>query len=309
MKKTHPGRDKELRPFVKWAGGKSQLLKQFEELYPRKFSTYFEPFLGGGGVFFDLYSKRRISRAILSDSNKDLMNLWSAIKHALDDLTAELEVLQKHLGHRGRYYERRKEFNSIQLNPDFLLRPHIRKAALMLYLNKTCYNGLYRVNSHGQFNVPLGRYKNPKLYEQSNLNAVHEALNHAEKVQLRCVGFETCAKNATKGDFVYFDPPYQPVSKTSSFTTYTAGGFGEEEQANLARIFMELDSKGCYVMQSNSYSEHFLQRLYPKYFPNFVHKVKSLRAISSVGSGRGPIREFVILNYGISKRHLGEYFD
>ncbi len=307
MKKTHHSRDIELRPFVKWAGGKSQLLKQFEELYPHEFSAYFEPFLGGGAVFFDLYSKRRISRAILSDGNKDLMNLWSAVRNAVGDLIAELEILQKHVAHRAKYYERRKEFNSIDLDKDFPLRPHIRKAALMLYLNKTCYNGLYRVNAQGQFNVPLGRYKNPKLYEHSNLSAVHEALNHDEKVQLRYVGFELSVKDAKKDDFVYFDPPYQPVSKTSSFTSYTAGGFGEEEQNTLARVFRELDSKGCYVMQSNSYSKDFLQKLYPEYFPNFVHDVEAPRAISSVGSGRGPIREFVILNYRIKRKQLVEY--
>jgi DNA adenine methylase len=304
MKKIDHSRDKELRPFVKWAGGKSQLLNQFEALYPQKFSTYFEPFLGGGAVFFDLYRKKRISRAILTDSNKDLMNLWSAVKNVVGDLIAELEVLQTHVAHRVKYYERRKEFNSIELDKDFRVRQHIRKAALMLYLNKTCYNGLYRVNAHGQFNVPLGRYKNPKLYQRANLSAVHEALNHDEKVQLRCVGFEICAKEAKKGDFVYFDPPYQPVSKTSSFTSYTAGGFGEVEQNTLARVFRELDSNGCYVMQSNSYSEDFLQKLYSEYFPDFVHKVKAPRAISSVGSGRGPIQEFVILNYRAKRTQL-----
>jgi DNA adenine methylase len=304
MRKIQSRGDKTLSPFVKWAGGKSQLLKQFARLYPARFKTYFEPFLGGGAVFFDLHSKGKINKAILSDSNSDLMNLWSAVKYSVTELVEELEILQKRSSDRAAYYESRKEFNLLSLNDGFLSKPHVRKAALMLYLNKTCFNGLYRVNSQGKFNVPFGRYKSPSLYKRPKIMAIHQALNHENKVELRCEDFGSCVRDAEKGDFVYFDPPYQPISKTSSFTSYTAGGFGEEQQERLAQTFRDLYSRGCYVMESNSYSEEFLEELYSDYFPQGFHEVRASRAISSVGSGRGAIREFVILTYPARAKYM-----
>lgn len=285
-----------LAPFVKWAGGKTQLLKQYADLYPLSFGTYHEPFLGGGAVFFDLYSKGKIKRAILSDRNEDLMNLWAALKCDLGRLVSELERLQKDVNDKSGYYRHRKEFNSTPLSHSFLTEPDFRKAALLVYLNKTCYNGLYRVNAQGKFNVPFGQYRGPRLFDRSNLTSVRRALNDEGKVELRCEDFESCVKDAKRGDFIYFDPPYHPLSATSSFTGYTAGGFGIQEQKRLSRVFRRLDARGCHVMLSNSHSEEDLRPLYRRYFRNKV-VVRASRSISCVGSKRGAIQELVIVNY------------
>jgi len=285
-------------PFVKWAGGKSQLLKVFERLYPGEFKTYYEPFLGGGAVFFDLYAKGRISRAVLSDLNADLMNLWAAIRESVNELIAQLETLQRKVNDRAFYYEKRREFNSIRLRENFLDEPDIRKASLLVFLNKTCYNGLYRVNAKGEFNVPFGRYRNPQLFDEANLRRVHQALKDRERIRLLCTDFQEAVKNAEKGDFIYFDPPYQPLGKTANFTEYVAGGFGPEEQKRLSEVFREMDERGCFLMLSNSSKREFLEPLYKPYFEkDYVLEVKAARAISSIGSKRGPVKEFVIMNY------------
>lgn len=285
-------------PFVKWAGGKSQLLKVFNTLYPRWFKTYYEPFLGGGAVFFDLYAKGKISRAVLSDLNADLMNLWAAIRENVDELINQLEALRRKVSDRAFYYERRREFNSIKLRENFLDEPDVRKASLLIFLNKTCYNGLYRVNAKGEFNVPFGRYRNPQLFDEANLRAVHQALKDRDRIRLLCTDFQNAVKNAEKGDFIYFDPPYQPLGKTANFTEYTAGGFGPGEQKRLAEVFRNMDERGCFLMLSNSSKREFLEPLYNPYFEKgYVLEVKAARAISSVGSKRGPVKEFVIMNY------------
>jgi len=287
-------------PFVKWAGGKSQLLKKYKEYYPKKFNTYYEPFLGGGAVFFDLCSLGRISKAVLSDFNSELMNLWAAVKWKVEELISELEPLQKKVNNSRDYYEIRIEYNNTELNKDFLLNPHIRKAALLLYLNRTCYNGLYRVNVKGKFNVPFGRYKNPRLVDRDNLMMVRKTLNDGDRIELRCEDFGKCVENAKRGDFIYFDPPYQPLNATSSFTGYTAGGFGIREQKRLSKVFKRLDRLGCYEMLSNSHSEEVLRPLYKKYFIDRAFVVQAPRAISCVGTGRGLINELVILSYNLS---------
>ncbi|MBO3755028.1 MAG: DNA adenine methylase [Candidatus Brockarchaeota archaeon] len=285
-------------PFVKWAGGKSQLLKVFSMLYPRRFKTYYEPFLGGGAVFFDLYAKHKISRAVLSDLNADLMNLWAAIRENVDELISQLEALRRKVNDRDFYYEKRKEFNSIKLRENFLEEPDIRKASLLIFLNKTCYNGLYRVNAKGEFNVPFGRYRNPQLFNEANLRAVHQALKDRDRIRLLCMDFQDAVKDAEKGDFIYFDPPYQPIGETANFTEYTAGGFGPDEQKRLAEVFGNMDERGCFLMLSNSSKREFLEPLYKPYFEKgYVLEVKAARAISSIGSKRGPVKEFVIMNY------------
>ncbi|MEM2980122.1 MAG: DNA adenine methylase [Thermoproteota archaeon] len=285
-------------PFVKWAGGKSQLLKVFNMLYPKGFKTYYEPFLGGGAVFFDLYAKGKISRAVLSDLNADLMNLWATVRENIDELISQLEALQRKVNDRAFYYEKRKEFNSIRLRENFLDKPDICKASLLIFLNKTCYNGLYRVNAKGEFNVPFGRYRNPQLFDKANLRAVHQALKDRNRIRLLCTDFQDALKDAEKGDFIYFDPPYQPLGKTAYFTEYTAGGFGPEEQRRLAEVFRKMDECGCFLMLSNSSKREFLEPLYKPYFErDCVLEVKAARAISSIGSKRGPVKEFVIMNY------------
>ena len=247
-------------------------------------------------MFFDLYSRGKIKRAILSDRNEDLMNLWAALKCDLGRLVSELGKLQKDVNDKSSYYRHRKEFNSTSMDHSFLAEPDFRKAALLVYLNKTCYNGLYRVNAQGKFNVPFGRYRAPRLFDRSNLTSVHRALNDEGKVELRCEDFEACVKDAKRRDFIYFDPPYQPLSATSSFTGYTAGGFGILEQKRLSRVFKRLDALGCHVMLSNSHSEEVLRPLYGRYFRNKI-VVKAPRSISCVGSKRGAIQELVIVNY------------
>lgn len=285
-------------PFVKWAGGKSQLLKEYRKLYPKNFNTYFEPFLGSGAVFLDLYTLKKIKKAVLSDINKDLMNLWAAIKENVDDLISHLEELQRHVNNKDYYYKKRKEFNSIKLSENFISKPNIRKAALFLYLNKTCYNGLYRVNSKGEFNVPFGKYENPRIYDEKNLRVVHNILKDDDKITLLCTDFEEAIENAGEGDFIYFDPPYQPISETSSFTKYTPNGFGHHDQVRLSKVFRQFDEKGCYVMLSNSSNKVFLKPLYKPYFEKgYVIEVKANRFISCNGDDRGPVKELVILNY------------
>ncbi len=280
-------------PFVKWAGGKSQLLPQLSRFYPERFSTYYEPFLGGGAVFFDLLSKGRITSAVLNDANKDLMNLWAAIKLEADPLMEESAKLQKETDDSSLFYKNRREFNSIELNPTFLTRPSVSKAALLLYLNKTCYNGLYRVNAEGKFNVPFGRYEHPKLFDERNLKAVSYALKDDGRAELSSTDFEAAVRDTAKHDFVYLDPPYQPLSSTASFTGYTASAFDWQDQERLAELYHKLSRKGSYLMLSNSpkVRELYEGRGYR------IEVLGAARAISSVGNKRGPVEELVVMNY------------
>jgi DNA adenine methylase len=291
-------------PFLKWAGGKTQLLTQFSKLYPKSFNNYFEPFLGAGAVFFELRGTHRIKKAYLNDSNKDLMNLWSAVKLELEELINELMLLQKQTDNEKLFYERRKEYNSIDLSSEFLEQPDVRKAALLVFLNKTCYNGLYRVNANGKFNVPFGSYRKPRLFSLANLRAVNKVLQDHGRIILTALDFEDAVREAGRNDFAYLDPPYQPLTSTSRFTSYTAGGFGQDQQARLAKVFADLDSRRCHVMESNSLSRSFLEPLYTKYLAKKMFEtVKAARAISSKALGRGAIEELVIMNYEIPGSH------
>ncbi len=271
----------EPEPFLKWAGGKSQLLKQFQALFPSKFNNYLEPFVGAGSVFFYLYNTGRLKskKIILIDSNEELINCFLAIKENVERLISILKG-PKYVNKKEVYYRIRAE------------EPHDRfeRAARTIYLNKTCFNGLYRVNSKGKFNVPFGRYKNPLICDSENLRAVSIALKN---VKILCADFEKCLEYAGKGDFIYFDPPYQPLSKTSNFTSYTKNAFSEEDQKRLCEVFKRLDKRGCKIMLSNS-DTHFIRNLYKKYR---IEVVYAKRAINCKPSGRGAIKELVILNY------------
>ncbi len=268
-------------PFLKWAGGKSQLLKQFECFLPPKFNNYLEPFVGGGAVFFYLYNTGRLKgkKIILIDSNEELINCFLVIKENVERLISILKG-PKYVNKKEVYYRIRAE------EP----KDRFERAARTIYLNKTCFNGLYRVNSKGKFNVPFGRYKNPLICDSRNLRAVSIALKN---VKILCDDFEKSLEYAGKGDFIYFDPPYQPLSKTSNFTSYTKDGFGEAEQRRLYCVFHELDKRGCKVMLSNSNTD-FIKRLYRRYR---LERVKANRAINCKAEGRGKIEELVILNY------------
>lgn len=277
-------------PFLKWAGGKGQLLKEFERHFPASFSIYFEPFLGGGAVFFHLFSKGRITRAVISDSNKDLVNCYVVIRGRIDELSAGLDVLQNRTKDKQYFYDARRRFNEIILENG--LDCNVEKAALMIYLNKTCFNGLYRVNRKGMFNVPWGGYRNPKICDELNLRCVHEALARSD-IKILCTDFHDAMKNAHARDFVYLDPPYQPVSPTSSFTSYTPGSFRSRDQQRLAEAFAQLSLRGCLLMLSNSPR---VESLYRKAGYHMT-QLRAARAISSVGNKRGPVDELLVKNY------------
>ncbi len=269
-------------PFLKWAGGKGQLLKQYEVFFPEKFNNYLEPFVGGGAVFFYLHNTSRLNngkRIILIDSNYELVNCYLAIKKNVNKLIVILSS-SKFVNKENVYYKIRKE------EP----QDEFERAARTIYLNKTCFNGLYRVNSQGKFNVPFGGYKNPLICDTENLIAVSRVL---QNVEILCADFERCLEFAKRGDFIYFDPPYQPLSKTSSFTSYTKAPFSEKDQHRLFFIFKELDKIGCKVMLSNS-DTHLIRKLYKGFR---IEVVYAKRAINCKASGRGEISELVILNY------------
>jgi DNA adenine methylase len=272
------------KPFLKWAGGKQQLLSQFDEFLPDRFERYIEPFVGGGAVFFHLWNVGCLQGPIfLSDNNEELINTYTVIR---DRVEALIELVGEHKRQHNRdYYYRIRA-----LDRQDIVLTDVERAARTIYLNRTCYNGLYRVNQKGQFNVPMGSYKNPTILYEETLRAAHEALR---EVSLAVSDFEAILDLAQPDDFVYFDPPYAPVSKTSSFTSYTAGSFGEDDQRRLANVYAVLSERGCWCMLSNSYTPLILD-LYREYR---VETVQAIRAINSDANGRGNINEVVVLNY------------
>lgn len=286
-------------PFVKWAGGKSQLLKLLMGHVPHSFKVYHEPFLGGGALFFRLHSMGRIRKARLADASKDLVNSYIALRDETEALLTELEILQSHAGHKDFFYEvGRPKFNKIRLRTG--LEGNVERAALFIYLNKTCYNGLYRVNSSGEFNVPWGSYRSPKIYDEANLREVAEVLRKPG-IEIDCCDYADCVSEADAGDFVYLDPPYQPLSKTAWFAHYTPDSFRREDQERLASVFRQLDSRGCLLLMSNSFNP-LVEELYAKHLrPGMWCKAQATRKISCNGEGRGRIAEYIIWNYGPEK--------
>ena len=267
------------RPFLKWAGGKRQLISQFDEFLPKNYKKYIEPFVGGGAILFYLPPKQ----AIIIDDNVELINCYNMIKKNVDEL---IKSLKKHKNKKTYFYEIR----SLDRDPEFYNKlSDVERASRTIFLNRCCYNGLYRVNSKGQFNVPFGKYKNPNFCDEKNLNAVHEAL---QDVGIHKGSFERCLEFAEKGDFVYLDPPYHPISRTAYFTSYTRKNFGKESQEKLFKTFKKLDDRGCMVMLSNSH-EKFILDLYKGYK---IVTIRAKRAINSVASKRGEIKEALILN-------------
>jgi DNA adenine methylase len=266
-------------PFLKWAGGKSRLLAQFEPFFPEHFERYHEPFLGGGAVFFHL----RPEQASLSDLNGRLVACYRVIR---DEPGALMERLDDHRRRHNRqyFYEARTRFNGARNMTD------LDRAALFIYLNKTCFNGLYRENSRGEFNVPLGSYVDPAVYDPSTIEAVSQAL---QGVELRNEGFEGVAERAQAGDLVYFDPPYVPMSATSSFTNYTGAGFDLRLQERLAQLFDTLSRRGVYVMLSNS-DTPVVRELFAGWR---VESIRAGRSINSRGSGRGEVGEVLVCGW------------
>jgi len=275
-----------LQPFLKWAGGKSQLLPQLSPFFPRACRRYHEPFLGGAAVYWHLFTLREQGRmsfqgARLADVNPELINCYLQVRDHPDLLVQALMDLQRHHS-RERYYHIR-QWDTAQLNP-------VQRAARFIYLNKTCYNGLYRVNRSGQFNVPIGRYQNPQIFVPEVLIKNSAALKDTEIV---CAPFQTILDCAEPGDFIYFDPPYAPVSKTANFTSYTAYPFGQEAQEELAAVFRQLHQRGCKLMLSNSWTES-VRRLYRDFY---CLEVKAARAINSKADRRHRISELLVINY------------
>lgn len=272
---------KSTRPFLKWAGGKRQLLPILTSFIPKKYDTYYEPFVGAGAVLFALQPEK----AVINDNNKDLINCYIVIRDNLDELITDLE---KYKNEEECFYRIR----DLDRNESFFDMSPIEKASRTIYLNKTCYNGLFRVNSQGHFNVPFGKYKNPKFVDVEVLKSIQQYLIKNSVTILNC-DFEEAVKDAKKGDFIYFDPPYHPISKTSSFTGYSVNGFGEAEQVRLQKVFKELDKRGCFVMLSNSSTD-----LIKKLYSNFNLKtIQANRNINSKATGRGKIDEILVLNY------------
>jgi len=277
--------DKQLKPFTKWTGGKRQLLPYLNEWKPKRFNKYYEPFVGGGAFFFELAPEE----AIINDLNTELINTYRQIKDNVEDLISNLRI---HEAENSKDYYlhirsadrdgRLEEFTPVQ------------KAARLLYMLRVNFNGLYRVNSKNQFNVPYGRYKNPKILDEELLRTLNDYFNNNNISFFNC-DFEEVVASAGVGDFVYFDPPYAPVSATSSFTSYTSAGFGLEEQIRLRDVFKKLDEKGAYVMLSNS-SVPLIHELYRDYADK-IKIVGANRMINSKADKRGKVDEVIITNY------------
>ena len=276
----------EPKPFVKWAGGKRQLMSELEKNFPTKFGTYLEPFLGGGAVMFDLLTKEPNLKCNVSDLNSDLVLAYVTIRDRLEKLIESLEDHSKnyHKDSTGYYYEVRNQEPKNQ----------IEKVSRLLFLNKTCFNGLYRVNSKGKFNVPLGRYTNPNIVNKENLQAVSKILQ-SEKIKISCRDFSSIIKDAKKEDFVYFDPPYQPVSDTANFTSYTHRDFTEDDLERLADLGDQLNSKGCHVLLSNSNSKTVKDFFSKKHWK--ISSINANRAINSNAQKRTGHKEIIIKNY------------
>ena len=273
-----------VKPFVKWAGGKRQLVPTILANHlPKNYNlqTYYEPFIGGGALLFSLQPKK----AVINDSNAELINCYKIIKNSLDEL---IEDLKNHKNNEYYYYDirdwdREKNFKS---------KTEVQRASRIIFLNKTCYNGLFRVNSQGQFNVPFGKYKNPNILDIAVLKAVNKYLNE-NQVRILNSDFQEAVKDAKRGDFIYLDPPYDPVSETASFTGYDVNGFNKQEQRRLKEVFDDLNSRGCHILLSNDCTE-FIEDLYKDYLHT---KISAIRAINCNGKKRGKVDEILVKNY------------
>jgi len=296
--------EKIVKPFLKWAGGKGQLISEIKKHYPfdnKKIVKYAEPFVGGGAILFDILSKYDLKEIYISDINAELINTYRIIRDEVDELVFMLNTMQSEFipmdsGSRKDYYlSKRERFNKLLLTGNE--SNNIEKASLMIFLNKTCFNGLYRVNKKGLFNVPVGAYKNPTICDEENLAAVSEKL---QNVIIVCGDYRESADFIDENTFVYFDPPYRPITNTASFTAYTENLFSDEEQIELANFVDEMHGKGARILVSNSdpknidKSDNFFDDIYSS------HKIKRVRAsrmINSKGDSRGKINELLISNF------------
>lgn len=300
-----------MRPFLKWAGGKSQLLKAFEARLPEPIKEskyilrYLEPFVGGGAMFFYLKTHYQIEQAYLFDINPDLIICYKVLQKNHQELITILAELASTFmakdqdDRKSFYYQIRDRFNQQRMNLDFLNYNNtwIERAGYLIFLNKTCYNGLFRLNQKGEFNVPYGHHKKPRFYDADNLKKINKALQNTELI---CGDFTEAEKFVTKQSFVYFDPPYRPLSSTANFTTYSRYGFSDFDQKRLAAFYKKLDRKGAYLMLSNSdpknenVDDDFFDSLYQGYK---IERIPARRYINRDASKRGAINELIIRNY------------
>jgi len=276
------------RPFLKWAGGKAQIGDELLKRIPNQFNNYHEPFIGGGALFFRLYRESKIQHAFITDLNEELIDAYIAIRDQVEDV---IKLLATYPHAEDFFYQLRSA------DPWKMDLP--ARAARMIYLNKTGYNGLYRVNRQGKFNVPFGRYKNPDYCDVVNLRSVSKAL---QSVEVACAPFENVLEKTKAGDFVYFDPPYVPLSKTANFTAYHANGFTAEDQIRLRDVCVELSTENVFMMLSNSATDA-VRALYTP--PGFtLDEILANRAINSNGNGRGKLAELIVTNYMPNNENL-----
>lgn len=280
---TPPSRS--AQPFLKWAGGKGRLIEQIAPFLPDSARTYYEPFVGSGALFFFLKGKGFASRYVLSDANSELIITYRTLRDHPEQVISLLRVHQAR--HDRTYYN---AIRAMDRDEDWLRMSTITRASRLIYLNQTCYNGLWRVNSKGQFNVPMGRYDNPGIAQEYRLRGASAALRGAEIIH---ASYVEAVEEARRGDFVYFDPPYLPLNSTSNFTSYNKDGFGLEDQQTLAGLFSDLDRRGCFVMLSNA-SHPFIRELYAPYRIETIH---ARRAINRDPDRRGMIEEVLVMNY------------
>lgn len=296
--------EKIVKPFLKWAGGKGQLLKEIERYYPfseGRITKYAEPFVGGGAVLFDILSKYDIKEVYISDISAELINTYHVVRDDINVLIEMLYDMQKEfipldVDSRKDYYNKKRErFNDLKVNGNESV--NVEKAALMIFLNKTCFNGLFRVNKKGLFNVPMGAYKNPIICDERNLRTVSEKL---QRVTIVCGDYRRSADFIDENTFVYFDPPYRPLTSTSGFTAYTENLFNDKEQIELAQFVDDVHKKGAKIVISNSdpknsnAEDDFFDDIYSDYN---IKRVEATRMINCNGEARGKIKELLISNF------------
>ncbi len=281
---------KQYQPFIKWVGGKRGLLKQLFEKFPKEFENYHEPFLGGGAVFFELYSQGLLKdkKIYLSDINTELVNTYNVVKNNPYKLIDSLEEFKEK--HNKEFYYQVRELDRQE---DFKNLTDIERATRFIYLNKTCFNGLYRVNKKGYFNTPIGSYKNPNIADRNTILSASKALQNAI---ISNKSFCDVVNNANKYDLIYFDPPYYPLTTTANFTAYNENDFLDDKQKELFNVFEKLNKKECFVLHSNSDTD-FIKNLYKEHSINFV---QANRFINSKSNGRGKISEVLISNRNIN---------
>ena len=274
-------KNKLIAPFLKWVGGKRQIIPAISKILPKRITNYYEPFVGGGALIFHLQPKK----AVINDFNEELINVYKTIKDNVEELIIDLK---SHKNESDYFYNIR----SLDRGNEYSNLSNIQKASRVIYLNKTCYNGLYRVNSSGEFNSPFGKYKNPNIINEVTLRAVNGYLN-SNKINILNKDFEEVVIGIKKGEFVYFDPPYDPVSKSSNFTGYVQGGFDMQDQIRLRDLCEKLNQKGVKFLLSNS-ATPFIEDLYKDFEITYV---KANRFINSKANKRGEIDEVLVKNY------------